>query len=69
MTEDIAKIAEAFGLMLRAIQKAEWACDESVCSFPHDGNCWCFNTALDRHTQQACAAAVRQFLQENPDAG
>ena len=28
-------------------------CPEIVCTYPHDGNCWCFNTALARHTALA----------------
>jgi hypothetical protein len=41
-----ALVAERLGERLRSVQSEEWACQEAVCTFPHDGNCSCFNTAL-----------------------
>ena len=46
--EDAAKLGTRF----REIKAGEYACSHIVCKFPHDGNCWCFNTALAQHIAQ-----------------
>jgi hypothetical protein len=41
--------AERLGAMFAAIKAAEWACSGAVCTYPTDGNCGCFNTALAQY--------------------
>lgn len=51
--EDAAKLGQLF----REIQSQQYGCGgDFECSYPHDGNCWCFNTALSRHIAQAIEA-------------
>lgn len=51
-----AEAACELGEMYREIQSGEYCCSEIVCTYPHDGNCWCFNTALARYTAKAMEA-------------
>lgn len=77
--EDAAKLGQLF----REIQSQQYGCGgDFECSYPHDGNCWCFNTALSRHIAQAIEArraetgtgsvhesAVRQDAPETSSSG
>jgi hypothetical protein len=49
---------EAFklGERYRAIQAKQFCCERIVCTYPHNGNCWCFNTALAQHVAIAIEA-------------
>jgi len=47
------------GERYRAIQAKEYGCGgDFECAYPHDGNCWCFNTALAQHVAQAMSAGT-----------
>lgn len=74
-----AQQASDLGVRYRMIQEGEYGCSKIICTFPHDGNCWCFNKALAEHTAQAIEArraatgtgavhesAVRQDAPETP---
>lgn len=37
------------GKRYEAIQFGEYCCSEIVCTFPFNGECWCFNKALAAH--------------------
>jgi hypothetical protein len=50
--------AARLGEIYREVKAAEWACAEIGCKFPHDGNCWCFNTALARFCAQGTSAGT-----------
>lgn len=51
--EENAESTAQLGALYREIQAAEYGCLVMVCTYPHDGNCWCFNTALALHVAKA----------------
>ena len=56
MTEDERREREAvdsavqLGDLYKAARAETYACTDIFCTYPHDGNCDCFNTALARYT-------------------